>query len=186
MNIAPKVAFAGHPRHGAEEIAINEQDALVAFAVDLGDQRLHNRAAGLMVRDRLDEPVDIAVAVGQQKHTFTPVTIDRFDHGLPTDVTQEPQDLIPMTRHDRGGHDLREVMRVELFVGVAQSPRIIDDEGASLEMVEDESQPQVLVGERRVLSNEHGVGSDEVDVLSFGQFDRLSRVALHGRFADAR
>ena len=77
------------------------------------------------------------------------------------DFGDEAVDAVAVARHERARHVRGEVQRVELLVRVAEPARVVHDERAPAQVLEDEREVEVLRVERRVLADE--------DALQVGQ-----------------
>ena len=117
------LVFARHAHDGAEWLAVEDDDPLVALAH--GRQvALRHHQLGAVARRQLEQRVQIPVAAVDVQHARRrPQPSSGLTIISPPSVVEEGAQAGDVARHEALGDHLGEVERVELLVGVAQAAR---------------------------------------------------------------
>src|SRR5208283_1111987 len=98
---------------------------LVAVA-SLGDIALRHDWTRLVLRHRLENRAEVAIPGRDQKHAFAAVSVQRLHDHLAALLVKKSLQARNFIGDERWRNGVGKIQRVELFVGLAKSRRMVE------------------------------------------------------------
>ena len=179
VEIGSGLALRGNAENGAEGLAVDQQDALVALP-HLGDVALRHRPPGTEARHLLEDREEVAIVVTQMEDALAALAAERLHDHLAAELGEEVDELRDAARNARLRHQVRELDGVELLVGPDHGVRPVQHECAATQR-EDLGGRDVVDVDRGVLALE-----DHVDVVVERERARRAEIRVAAHFAAQR
>ncbi len=163
VDVGAQIVAAGHAEDGAERLAVEEEDALVACG-DRGEELLHDDEAPALAGEHVDDGARVLVAGLDLDDAHPAGAVERLDDGDAAVVAAEAVDHVAIGGDQGARRPLGEVERVELLVGVAEAAGVVDEERPAAGALQDQRGVEVGAIEGRILAHEDGVDVREAEL----------------------
>src|SRR5262249_2340071 len=114
VDVPPVLVLLGDARDGAEWLAGEDDDALVALRAHAGEIALRHHEAGPVGGRDLEDRVQIPVTATEMEDAGAATAVERLDDHLAPEVLEEGLQADGVRAHEAVRHDVGEVQRVEL------------------------------------------------------------------------
>ncbi len=163
---------------GAGELAVDEDDALVAFP-HLRDVALHHDRLAEGDAQKLDERIEIGVALRNAEHRGAAIAVKRLHHDVLV-LVAEGADGVRRAGDERWRHQIEKVEHEHLLRRIAHARWVVDHERLGLEALQEMRRGDIGHVEGRVLAEMHHVERGKVDAARMRQAVMVAGTVLYG------
>ncbi len=165
MHVGARLVGGRHAIDGAGHLAVDQDDALVAF-LHLGAELLHHEGLAEDELEHLDQRVEVGVVLADAEDGRAAVAVERLDDDVLV-LGAEALRILDAARDKRRRHEIEKVEDEHFLGRIAHAGGIVDDERLGMDALQEMRRRDVGHVEGRVLAQQ--------DDIAVGQRQRLGR-----------
>ena len=176
-HVGAQIVGRRHPVDRAGELAIHQNDALVAV-LHRGQEFLHHPRLAEHRGEQIVERAEIEVLGREPKHRLAAFAVKRLHDDVAL-LGAKSFDGVEVAGQQGRRHQIGKFGDEDFFRRVAHMARIVDHQGFGMDAVEHVGRRDIGEVERRVLAQQHHVEGGEVDMPRLAERDMVAGDIAH-------